>query len=137
MADLDTPQVRIFAHRAPDGSPLEELACLLPPPGVGGHSPPLIVWPYLGGSYPAVPRIADIRGATTNEMPSLLAAHGYAVLLPSLPLPAADRDPIERLGRPCPGRSSMRRPETLPSAASSSPERLGLLQDIATEGTTR
>jgi dipeptidyl aminopeptidase/acylaminoacyl peptidase len=97
LADLDAPDVRPIAHRGPGGAPLTSWLLLPPARPPGTRAPPLVVWPYLGDRYATAPRIADLRGGNLNEMPALLAAHGYAVLLPSLPTRTDGADPVEGL----------------------------------------
>lgn len=88
-ADLDPPRVRRVRHTGPEGQPL--VSWLFLPPARPGPPPALIVRPYLGASYAAEPRdLPAERGFVTDVR--ALVGHGYAVLVPSLPLPATRAD---------------------------------------------
>ena len=93
LADVDPLDVRPVEHLGPDGRPLRSWLFLpVRRPGAPPPPPPLVVKVYSGDVYPLWPRprppvrgfIADVR---------VLVGHGYAVLVPSLPLP--DRTPQE------------------------------------------
>lgn len=89
-ADLDAPEVRPIRHLGPDGQTLTSWLFL--PPGGSGPPPPLIVRPYLGASYAEPPwSLPGERGFVVDIRP--MVGHGYAVLIPSLPLAAARTDP--------------------------------------------
>ncbi|HEY3949841.1 S9 family peptidase [Phenylobacterium sp.] len=84
LADLDAPEIRPVSHAGPHGERLTSWL-ILPPARAGAPPPPLIVRPYLGSSYPTPPRSADVRRSAGDNTSALLVAHGYAVLIPSLP----------------------------------------------------
>ena len=94
LADVEAPRLCPIPHTGPDGQALTSWLAL--PAGTRGPAP-LVVWPYPGRVYRAAPAALDPRKATQLATPLLLAGHGYAVLLPSLPArPSAD-GPAESL----------------------------------------
>ncbi|MCR5879457.1 S9 family peptidase [Phenylobacterium sp. J367] len=52
-----------------------------------------MIVPYLGRRHAAPPAAADWRSPGPIQAPPLLATAGYAVLIPSLPIPAGAEDP--------------------------------------------
>jgi dipeptidyl aminopeptidase/acylaminoacyl peptidase len=97
LADVTPPVLRAIRHEGRNGEQLT--SWLLLPEGVtaAGHPPPLVVWPYPGLEYRAPPAIANLKAPDLTEAPQLLAAHGFAVLLPALPAPAEGAEPAARL----------------------------------------
>jgi dipeptidyl aminopeptidase/acylaminoacyl peptidase len=93
-ADLETPDVRPVRHRGPDGRPLTSWL-VLPAGPHQASPPPLVIWPYIGRAYAEPPVLLHPRYAGAEDPPRLLAAHGYAVLLPSLPRAANDSVPSD------------------------------------------
>lgn len=95
LAKIDLAPPRPIVHGTPRGGTVT--SWLYTP---GGHRPgddrPLVVVPYPGSDYtsPSVLAAPDFRGYTANIR--LLVGAGYAVLAPSLPIPA-DAPPQERL----------------------------------------
>jgi len=88
--DLDAPEVRPIRHPGPEGQTLTSWLFL--PPRGSGPPPPLIVRPYLGASYAEPPwSLPGERGFVVDVRP--MVGHGYAVLIPSLPLAAGRTDP--------------------------------------------
>jgi dipeptidyl aminopeptidase/acylaminoacyl peptidase len=87
LADLDAPIMRPIHHPGPDGRQLTSWL-LLPRLAPGAPPPPLIVRPYPGSRYPTAPSTMDSWTGGPDKAAALLAAHGYAVLAPSLPIPA-------------------------------------------------
>jgi dipeptidyl aminopeptidase/acylaminoacyl peptidase len=85
FARLDPPDIRAVHHLGPDGEALTSWL-LLPHLPAGSASPPLIVTPYPGARYPAAPSAMDSWTGGPDKGAALLAAHGYAVLAPSLPI---------------------------------------------------
>lgn len=71
-------------HPGPDGQTLT--SWLLMPPGTpSGARPPVAVVLYPGTDYPAAPAWMRPGGERLHINPQVLAAAGYAVLVPSLP----------------------------------------------------
>ena len=97
LADLDAPDIRPVTHPGPAGQPLT--SWLLLPKGrpLGTSPPPLVVWPYPGSTLARAPSTMDFRKPGFDKYPALLAAHGYAVLLPSLPGRTDGGDPAAGL----------------------------------------
>lgn len=94
LAATDAPVIRPIHHRGPDGQALTSWLYL--PPASSDSPPPLVVRPYSGGSYPVPPReLYAERGFMTDVR--TLVGHGYAVLVPSLPLPRDRGDPVAGL----------------------------------------
>lgn len=95
LAAVDLPPPRPIVHRTPRGQMVT--SWLYTP---GAHAPgderPLVVVPYPGADYTAASALAapDFRGYTANIR--LIVGAGYAVLAPSLPIPA-DAAPQEGL----------------------------------------
>ena len=93
--DIDALRPLAIRHRGLDGAPLTSWLYL--PANPRRQPPPLIVRPYLGDNYrapppfksPALGLAADIR---------VMVGQGYAVLLPSLPLPMSAREPLVDVG---------------------------------------
>lgn len=77
----------------------EKLTHWLYLPTESGAEPfPLIVIPYLGLSFSeAAPPSASLATLQSHANPELLAARGYAVLKPSIPLPTGTGDPLAGL----------------------------------------
>lgn len=93
-ADLDAPDVRPIRHLGPDGQALTSWLFL--PRQTFGRPPPLIVRPYIGATYAEAPtNLPGERGFVVDVRP--VVGHGYAVLVPSLPLAAGRTDPAEGL----------------------------------------
>jgi dipeptidyl aminopeptidase/acylaminoacyl peptidase len=94
--NVDELRPRPIRHQAADGTPLTSWLYLPTNPRL--RPPPLIVRPYLGDNYRTAPAskppvlglAADVR---------VMVGQGYAVLLPSLPLPMSAREPLAGLGR--------------------------------------
>lgn len=95
LAQIDLPPPRPIVHRTPRGG---TVTSWLYTPGdhKAGDERPLVVVPYPGSDYGAPSALAapDVRGYTANIR--LLVGAGYAVLAPSLPIPA-DAPPQEGL----------------------------------------
>ncbi|MDZ4321213.1 MAG: prolyl oligopeptidase family serine peptidase [Phenylobacterium sp.] len=62
----------------------------------GGGLPPLVVIPYPGASYPVAPDPTGRGVGRYSANPQILAAAGFAVLIPSLPR-SPGQEPAERL----------------------------------------
>ncbi len=91
-------RVEAVAHPGPDGAPLKSWL-LLPPNLAAGVRPPIAVIVYPGDDYDQAP--SDLRPGSDRIYvnPHLLAAAGYAVLMPSLPLAGRPRDLSDLSGR--------------------------------------
>lgn len=96
QADIRPPLVRAVKHTGLRGEPLTSWL-LLPPTSRAGRRPPLIVWPYLGSSYPSFPDWMRTQAPEVNQLAALLTGAGYAVLLPSLPARPSGEDPAAGL----------------------------------------
>lgn len=94
LAETDAALPLPVRHVGPNGEGL--LSWLYLPAGSSSASPaPLIVRPYSGASYPTPPReLFGEKGFMTDVR--MLVGHGYAVLVPSLPLPSGG-DPMAGL----------------------------------------
>ena len=95
LADVDLAPPRAIAHRTPRGDAVT--SWLYTPAGHrAGDDRALIVVPYPGSNYTSSSVLAapDFRGYTANIR--LMVGAGYAVLAPSLPIPA-DAPPQEGL----------------------------------------
>ncbi|ACG78806.1 putative dipeptidyl aminopeptidase/acylaminoacyl-peptidase [Phenylobacterium zucineum HLK1] len=96
LSDVEPPRAIPVHHTAPDGRPLTSWL-LAPKAASGAPAPPLIVVPYLGQIHSRRPQVR-IEGTVRDQWEALhLTGQGYAVLLPSLPLPADGRGPGEGL----------------------------------------
>ena len=84
FADIDLPRAIPVPHPGPNGEALTSWILLPATSIVPGRPPPLIVAPYLGSSYASSP-LDWVFQEGPGEPEALLAAHGYAVLIPSLP----------------------------------------------------
>jgi len=86
LAQIAQGKLRRIEYRSSDGRPLD--AWLLLPPGHSdGHRLPTVVWVYAGLSYSDTPPVFSVRLNSSGPYNlQLLAARGYAVLLPSMPL---------------------------------------------------
>lgn len=69
----------------------------LPRIRLAGAKLPLAVLPYPGAVYSAPPPAYGLGAASLQTNPEVLAAHGYAALVPSLPRAPASRDPAAGL----------------------------------------
>lgn len=92
---IDTPRAIAVPHRGPNGEALRSWV-LLPAPSVGGGPPPLIVIPYPGASYRESPA-AQVNRASPVDVTAALIGHGYAVLVPSLPVKRGGSGPADGL----------------------------------------
>ncbi|OHB26285.1 MAG: hypothetical protein A2790_20185 [Phenylobacterium sp. RIFCSPHIGHO2_01_FULL_69_31] len=94
LAETDPPLLRPVRHLGPDGEMLTSWLYL--PPSRGSHPPPLVVRPYSGANYPRPPRELYGESVFMTDV-RMLVGHGYAVLVPSLPIPASATDPMAGL----------------------------------------
>lgn len=94
LAATPAPRVLPVRHAGPDGR--DVTSWLFLPPQGDGPPPPLVIVPYAGTSYPTPPR--DLVGEPGYLISlRMLVGHGYAVLMPSLPL-ARDAEPMAGWG---------------------------------------
>lgn len=95
LAAIDLEPPRAIVHNTPRGQTVTSWL-YTPVNHRPGDDLPLIVVPYPGSNYtsPSVLAAADFRGYTANIR--LMVGAGYAVLAPSLPIPA-DAAPQDRL----------------------------------------
>lgn len=96
LADVEPPRLYPVRHTGPDGRSLTSWI-VAPRAAHGARPPPLVVFPYLNLSHPRPPGFLDPRNSPGIDMPLLLAGHGYAVLLPSLPIPTDARAPSDHV----------------------------------------
>lgn len=96
LTDVDDGRVLPVIHTGPRGETLTSWL-MLPPPAPDAPRPPLVVWPYPGSSYPRFPAYFGAKQGGGVEAPALLAAHGFAVLVPSLPSPGGGAGPADGL----------------------------------------
>ncbi|WBO24304.1 prolyl oligopeptidase family serine peptidase [Sphingomonas abietis] len=89
LAVTDSGRTIPVRHKTPDGRMLTSWL-YLPPRTVAGIKPPLIVIPYPGdvfGNTPPASQAPDSGRLYANAQ--MLVGHGYAVLLPSMPILAS------------------------------------------------
>ena len=77
-------EIRPVEHAAPDGTPLT--SWLLLPPGGEHRELPVVMIIYPGTTYSTAPTWLRPGSERRHINPALLAAAGYAILVPSLPL---------------------------------------------------
>ena len=87
LAEIDPAVVKAVPHLSGDGRPIRSWL-YLPPRRPPGGKPPLLVWAYPGEAFDRPPEafgpgLSDAPHALAN--PQVLAGHGYAVLVVSLP----------------------------------------------------
>lgn len=99
LAQITPLKVRPVEHKGPSG---QDLTSWYAAPTARAEAnrgpPPLIVLPYPGAVYDGPPSLlrADTWAPTPHA--ALLAAHGFAVLAPSLPGPTREFEPASGLG---------------------------------------
>ncbi|MDR6624480.1 prolyl oligopeptidase family serine peptidase [Caulobacter segnis] len=96
LARLDLGSVRTVASRAANGQMLKSWL-YLPPRWRPGDKPALIVVPYPGSAPQTSPARFYLSTDALTPNPALLAAQGYAVLLPALPRDRDRGEPGENL----------------------------------------
>ncbi|MCI3135387.1 prolyl oligopeptidase family serine peptidase [Phenylobacterium aquaticum] len=92
LAALDPPDILAVHHRGPDGERLTSWL-FLPKDRPPGAKLTLIVTPYPGAVFPSPPPVFGADAASLQTNPYGLAAHGEAVLVPSLPRDRARGEP--------------------------------------------
>lgn len=98
LAKLDTGIVRTVESRASDGRMLKSWV-YLPATWRPGQKPPLIVVPYPGSAPQTYPSRFGLGSNNLMPNPPLLAAQGYAVLIPALPHDRSLGEPAQGLAR--------------------------------------
>lgn len=93
---LDWGTIQPIAHAGPDGRALTSWL-LLPPGTQAGNRLPVAVIVYPGQAYPAAPIWLRPGAQRLHIAPAVLAAAGYAVLVPSLPRPAGPGPQLDDL----------------------------------------
>ncbi|HYD46454.1 MAG TPA: hypothetical protein VEA79_14400, partial [Phenylobacterium sp.] len=93
LRDVDRPRVLAVHHKGVDSEAL--VSWLVLPARATASPPPLVVFPYLGRNHRSPPAYLDPRLSPGVDWPRLLAGHGYAVLLPSLPIAPNTRAPSD------------------------------------------
>lgn len=97
LRDVDAPRVLPIRHRGPRNEPLT--SWLVVPAQTADRPPPLIVFPYLGRTHETPPAYLSPRQSPGVDWPRVLVGHGYAVLLPSLPIPHDSASPADNVAR--------------------------------------
>src|SRR5260370_17447820 len=74
---------------------------LLPPGYRSGQAYPTIVWVYGGPVYRTIDSAGRTLADNAWDNPQVLAAHGYVVLFPSMPMSpyGSGSDPLEEMAR--------------------------------------
>lgn len=98
LAGLDLGKVRSVETRASTGQMLKSWV-YLPPGWRAGTKPPLIVVPYPGSAPQTLPWNFTVNAENLTPNPQLLAAQGYAVLVPALPHDRALGEPAQDLAK--------------------------------------
>lgn len=93
---LDLGIVRTVESRASNGQVLKSWV-YLPPTWRPGEKPALIVVPYPGSAAQSTPSRFSFNSSNLTPSPPLLAAQGYAVLVPALPRDPATGEPAKGL----------------------------------------
>lgn len=88
--------IEAIRHPGPEGAALTSWL-LLPPPRDDGALAPLVVILYPGATYPTAPAWLRPGGDRRHINPAVLAANGYAVLVPSLPRSAGSGPGLDDL----------------------------------------
>lgn len=83
-------------HKGVDGQDLTSWLYLPPGARPGDRPPPVVVLPYPGAASPTPPRVQEPGVLQLSVNAQLLAARGYAALVPAMPY-LAGREPIEAL----------------------------------------
>ncbi|WP_421934284.1 prolyl oligopeptidase family serine peptidase [Phenylobacterium sp.] len=96
LAKVDGAEIRELDHIGPAGQALKSWL-YLPPNRRPGSRPPLVVLPYPGSMHPRPPVRYAAGAPSFTPNAQLLAAHGYAVLVPSLPRDRATGEPAAGL----------------------------------------
>ncbi|SFI51940.1 prolyl oligopeptidase family serine peptidase [Caulobacter sp. UNC279MFTsu5.1] len=95
LAGVDIAKPIAVHHKSIDGKAVTSWLYLPPTPLPGGGKPPVVVLPY--PAAPMSPSGALAPGTLyMGTNPILLAAHGYAALVPAMPYPDG-REPIEAM----------------------------------------
>ena len=98
LAKLDAGIVRTVESRASDGRMLKSWV-YLPATWRPGQKPALIVVPYPGSAPQSYPSRFGLGSGNLMPNPPLLAAQGYAVLIPALPHDRSLGEPAQDLAR--------------------------------------
>ncbi len=93
-------QKRMVEYKSTDGASLNAIA-LLPPGYRPGQAYPTIVWVYGGAVYRTIDSAGRTLADNAWDNPQVLAAHGYVVLFPSMPMSpyGSGSDPLEEMAR--------------------------------------
>ena len=99
LEEIKPGELKGVEYHSLDGQALKAWT-ILPPDFQAGHRYPLVVWVYPGTVFGDTPPRSLVQ--VNEEHPlnlQLLAAHGYVVLLPSMPLPpeGSEADPYMEL----------------------------------------
>lgn len=121
LSEVRWGTVRPVPHADPSGEPLTSWLLLPPgePPAAGW---PLIVHPYPGDRHAAPPPALRPGADQMHFSAQVLAGAGYAVLVPSLPIPESERGDLPGLEA-----AVDRAVDAALAAAPLDPERIGLL----------
>lgn len=96
LAKVESGSVRIVETRAANGVVMKSWV-LMPPTWRPGQKPPLVVIPYPGSAPQTLPYRFTLRTNMLAPSARLLAAQGYAVLVPALPRDRSRGEPGEGL----------------------------------------
>lgn len=96
LASVDPMRSLPISHKDPEGRSVTSWL-ILPRDKPNGILPPLIVLPYPGSSYPRIPGRYAPDALFNAPNARLLAAHGYGVLVPSLPRDFSQGEPARDL----------------------------------------
>ena len=90
LSSVRAARLQAVLHKGPEGEALTSWLVLPADPLPAGGRWPLVVTPYPEQVFgPQAPEFALPGRSTLPSNPQILAAHGYAVLLPSLPRPVS------------------------------------------------
>jgi len=93
LASVDFVTPVVVPHIGASGEALKSWL-YLPVPTDAGHPPPLVIMGYPGAVYSGSPSVGQPGGYVPIDFNAqLAAAHGYAVLVPSLPKGPGETDP--------------------------------------------
>ncbi|MDR6623864.1 prolyl oligopeptidase family serine peptidase [Caulobacter segnis] len=96
LDEVDFAEPVAIRHKGLDGKDLT--SWLYPPPGArpGDPPPPVVVLPYPGDAPAAAPRVQQPGVPQMSVNARVLAAHGFAAIVPAMPY-MAGKEPIEGL----------------------------------------
>jgi dipeptidyl aminopeptidase/acylaminoacyl peptidase len=96
LAGVAAAQPLAIRHKGLDGRDLTSWLYLPPGARAGDPPPPVVVLPYPGDASPTPPRVQEPGVLLLSTNAQVVAAHGYAALVPAMPY-LIGREPIEGL----------------------------------------